>query len=116
MISYTFTALSPLVTSHISAYTALRVYLYIWARLSCAHFGNLNFPGLREEVYTVAAFKHSASCLEQKLDETISRRNAVTTSGKDILRQLWLESEGRGWFNFEKALFRQFVIGLVEFS
>ena len=115
MISYTFTAISPLVTSHISASAVLRVDLYIWARLSCAHFGNLNFPGLREVVYNVAAFKHSASCLEQKLDETINRGNSVTTPGKDILRQLWLEREGRSWFHFEKPLFGQFVVGLVEF-
>jgi len=116
MISYTFTALSPLVTSHISAPAVLRVDLNIWARLSFTHFGNLTFLDLREEVYNVAAFKHSASCIEQKLDETISRGNSVTMLGKDIPRQLWLKSEGRSWFHFEKPLFMQFVIGLVEFS
>ena len=47
MILYTFTALSLPFTRHIGASTVLRVDLYIGTRLSCTHFGNLNFR-LRE--------------------------------------------------------------------
>ncbi len=95
MISYTFTALSLPVTRHISASTVLRVDLYIGTRLFSTHFVNLTFFGLREEYIALWLLK---------------TRLAIQN------KRLWLESERRIRFHFEKALLRQFVIGLVEFS
>ena len=64
MSSYTFAALSLLVTRHISAAAILRVDLYAGARLSFTHSKNLNFPGLREVVDGIVESKHSVSFIE----------------------------------------------------